>query len=181
MLLQQWRDSHMGVLTDAALQQLACEMVEMIGNRMLDLVRLCTEWQHCSSAADILAVCATSQRNAARIAVRNLVGILQKQSDNAAKIENFMIQLLQNSAGVGEVDLSDKFGLNADKVYDANAAFKPHVLRIDPDTRVITLDVKFVAEAVKQLLTEIEAIHLDDVKAAGLAEVEAARRWWKYW
>ena len=122
---------------------------------------------------NVCAAAKQKQRKAATTAVCKLVDTLKKHSNNSAKIDPFMTQLLQNSSDVFEVELLLKLGVNADIVYDANAAFIPNVLRIHPETKEITLDTKFIADAVRQYLTEIEP--------ARRSEVDATRRWYRFW
>jgi hypothetical protein len=163
MQLQQRRTAHADALTDdAQLLQLARDIVQLVGNRVLTQQRVAAAWKRCSSVDEIMAVCTAhelSARDTAQYAVDKLIYSPREQSKGTAAVDAFMTQLLQSGSGVEEVDVVCKFQLDNETLYDINAAYVPNVLRIDPATRVITLDTAFMTEAVKQYLADARRRH----------------------
>jgi hypothetical protein len=142
-------------VTDEQLQQLASTIVQHIGNCVLDQQRAADAWLRCSSVDEIIAVCTAHElrlQEYGTVAVQELIYSLKEQSKDAAAVDAFMTQLLDSSCTVSTYDLSLKYRLNKQTVYAVNAACALDVLRIHPDTGVITLDTKFITEAVRQYL-----------------------------
>jgi hypothetical protein len=156
--LQLWRAEHdSSAVTDEQLQQLASTIVQHIGSSVLDQQRAAAAWLKCSSVDEIVAVCTAHQlrlQEYATDAVQELIYSLKEQSKDAAAVDAFMRQLLDSSCTVSTYDLSLKYRLNEQTVYAVNAACSLDVLRIHPDTGVITLDTKFITEAVRQFLAK---------------------------
>ena len=153
--LQLWRTAHACDLSDESLQQLARDVVERSGNRILQLEALAADWELCCSVDEIIAVCRAAQQQqqlSAKRAVKALVQKLNKLTQDAAAVDAFFTQLLQSSSGIPADQLPD--GCPEYSVYDANAAHSPHVLQVHPSTGMITLDSQFIADAVKQHLAK---------------------------
>jgi hypothetical protein len=179
--LQHWRAEHdSSALTDAQLQQLASNIVQRIGNCVLDQQRAADAWQQCSSVNEIIAVCTAHElrlQRCATYAVHKLIYSLKEQSQDAAAVDAFVTQLLGSSSTVSEYDLFRRYHLSEQTVYDVNAACAPDVLRIDPDTRLVTLDTKFITEAVRQYLAEPP----QRIAAVCKETVESVSKWWALW